>query len=366
MPKGTPHKGRGATINPASRYLAARSEAADDGWGGEQEPPSHPTTQYLPDRTVRILARNQSPDVPFDRSINAYKGCEHGCIYCYARPTHAYLDLSPGLDFETKIFYKTNVRERLLKEFGRPSYQCRPIAMGTNTDPYQPAERQLKITRTILEAALEHRHPVTITTKSALALRDADLLAELAQLGLAAVMVSVTTLSNELKVKLEPRTASPAARLRTIEGLRRRGVPVGAMAAPMIPFINDEELEAIVGRAAQAGAQAVHYILLRLPLEVKDLFEAWLTEHYPLRKQRVMNAIRDARGGRANDSAWGRRMRGTGPFADLLAARFAAACRKHGLRNARLPPLRTDLFRPPAQHGPQLSLWQAEPAVPRD
>ena len=366
MPKEIPHKGRGATINPASRYLATRSEAADDGWDGEQEPPPNPATQYLPDRTVRILTRNQSPDVPFDRSINAYKGCEHGCIYCYARPTHAYLDLSPGLDFETKIFYKTQVRERLLEELGRPSYQCRPIAMGTNTDPYQPAERRLKITRTILEVALEHRHPVTITTKSALALRDADLLAELAQLGLVAVMVSVTTLSNALKVKLEPRTASPAARLRTIEGLRRRGVPVGAMAAPMIPFINDEELEAIVGRAAEAGAQAVHYILLRLPLEVKDLFEAWLMEHYPLRAQRVMNAIRDARGGRANDSAWGRRMRGTGPFADLLAARFAAACRKHGLRNARLPPLRADLFRPPAKHEPQLSLWQAEPAVPKD
>ena len=356
MTKGTTHKGRGATLNPASRYLATRSEAVDDGWGGEEAPP-HPATQYLPDRTVRILARNESPDVPFDRSINAYKGCEHGCIYCYARPTHAYLDLSPGLDFETKIFYKTKVRERLLEELGRPSYQCRPIAMGTNTDPYQPAERRLKITRAILEAALEHRHPVTITTKSALALRDAELLAELAKLQLVAVMVSVTTLSNELKVKLEPRTASPAARLRTIEGLRQRGIPVAAMAAPMIPFINDGELEAIVGRAAAAGAQAAHYILLRLPLEVKALFEAWLEEHYPLRAERVMNAIRDARGGRANDSAWGRRMRGTGPFADLLAARFTAACRKHGLHNARLPRLRTDLFRPPGQRGAQGSLW---------
>ena len=288
MARGTVHKGRGATINPESRFLPTTTEAVDDGWGLEEEPASNPATEFFPDRTVRLITRNQSPDIPFDRSINAYKGCEHGCVYCYARPTHAYLDLSPGLDFETRIFYKTGVRERLLEELAHRSYQCRTIAMGTNTDPYQPVEKQLRITRTVLEVALECRHPVSIVTKSQLILRDADVLAELAGLGLVNVMVSVTTLSNELKVKLEPRTASPAARLRTIERLHGRGVPVGAMAAPMIPFINDGELEAIVARAAAAGARAVRYVLLRLPLEVKDLFEAWLAEHYPLRAERVV------------------------------------------------------------------------------
>lgn len=361
MADTTVHKGRGATINPESRYLHRTTESVHDGWELEQDPVSNPATEFLPDRTVRLITRNQSPDVPFDRSINAYKGCEHGCIYCFARPTHAYLDLSPGLDFETRIFYKTGVRERLLQELGRRSYQCRTIAMGTNTDPYQPVEKRLRITRTILEVALQHRHPVSIVTKSKLILRDADLLAELAGLQLVNVMVSVTTLSNALKVKLEPRTASPAARLGTIERLHGRGVPVGAMAAPIIPFINDEELEAIVARSAAAGARAVRYVLLRLPLEVKDLFEAWLAEHYPLRAERVMSAIRDTRGGRAYDSTWGRRMRGSGPFAELLAARFAAACRQHGLAGAELPQLRTDLFVAPRDNakdcGPQLSLF---------
>ena len=357
MANATVHKGRGATINPESRYLPTTTESVDDGWGLEEEPVPNPATQFHPDRTVRLITRNQSPDIPFDRSINAYKGCEHGCVYCYARPTHAYLDLSPGLDFETRIFYKTSVRERLMEELGRRSYECRTIAMGTNTDPYQPVEKRLRITRTVLEVALECRHPVSVVTKSGLILRDADLLADLAGLGLINVMVSVTTLSNELKVKLEPRTASPAARLRTIEALRGRGVPVGAMAAPMIPFINDGELEAIVAQAAAAGARAVRYVLLRLPLEVKGLFEAWLAEHYPLRAERVMSAVRDTRGGKAYDSAWGRRMRGSGPFADLLASRFAAACRKHGLEDAELPALRTDLFEPPRAASPQLSLW---------
>lgn len=354
----TVHKGRGATINPESRFLQTRTAPVDDGWHLEAEPAPNPDTQYLPDRTVQLITRNRSPDIPFDRSINAYKGCEHGCIYCFARPTHAYLDLSPGLDFETRIFYKTGVRERLVEQLGRRNYACRTIAMGTNTDPYQPVEKRLRITRTILEVALEHRHPVSIVTKSKLILRDADVLAELAGHGLVNVMVSVTTLSNELKVKLEPRTAGPAARLKTIERLHAAGVPVGAMAAPMIPFINDHELESIVARAAAAGAQAVRYVLLRLPLEVKDLFEAWLAEHYPLRAERVMSAIRDTRGGKAYDSTWGRRMRGSGPFAELLAARFAAACARHGLADAELPALRTDRFQPPRDDGPQLSLFE--------
>ena len=355
--KVTVHKGRGATINPESRYLPTTSESVDDGWGLDQGPESNPATEFFPDRTVRLITRNRSPDVPFDRSINAYKGCEHGCVYCFARPTHAYLDLSPGLDFETRIFYKTGVRERLVEELGHRSYECRTIAMGTNTDPYQPVEKRLRITRAVLETALECRHPVSIVTKSQLVLRDGDLLGELAKLQLVNVMVSVTTLSNKLKVKLEPRTASPAARLRTIERLSGLGVPVGAMAAPVIPFINDQELETIVARSAVAGARAVRYVLLRLPLEVKELFEAWLAEHYPLRAERVMSAVRDTRGGKAYDSTWGVRMRGTGPFAELLAARYAAACRKHGLEDAQMPPLRTDLFRPPRPQSPQLSLW---------
>ncbi len=357
MEKAHTHKGRGATINPESRYLNTKSEPVADGWEPEEEPRSSPVTEFLPDRTVRLITRNQSPDIPFDRSINAYKGCEHGCVYCFARPTHAYLDLSPGLDFETKIFYKTGVRERLLEELGRRTYQCRPIAMGTNTDPYQPVEKRLRITRSILEIALEHRHPVSIVTKGQLILRDLDVLTELAERQLISVMVSITTLSNALKIKLEPRTASPAARLRAIERLSAAGVPVGAMAAPVIPFINDAELETIVRRAVAAGARALRYVLLRLPLEVRALFEAWLAEHYPLRAERVMNAVRQTRGGKTYDSAWGRRMRGTGPVAELLAVRFAAACRKQGVENARLPPLRTDLFVPPQAQTRQQSLF---------
>jgi DNA repair photolyase len=306
---------------------------------------------------VKIITRNKSPDVPFDRSINAYKGCEHGCVYCFARPTHAYLDLSPGLDFETKIFYKTNVREHLIDELARPRYRCATIAMGTNTDPYQPVERRLEITREVLEVALECRHPVSIVTKSHMVLRDVDLLSELAQLRLVSVILSVTTLSNELKTKMEPRTASPAARLRTIGKLKDAGIPVGAMMAPVIPFVNDHELEAIVEASVSAGVSAMQYILLRLPLEVKDLFEAWLVEHYPLKAERVMSVIRDTRGGKAYDSTWGQRMRGKGAFAELIQARFNNALRKHGLQDSELPQLRTDLFQPPSRATPQLSLW---------
>ncbi len=350
-------KGRGATQNPASRYLATTSVSVDDGWDSPIEPCSAPRTEFFADRTVQIITRNTSPDVPFDRSINAYKGCEHGCIYCFARPTHAYLDLSPGLDFETKIFYKTNVRAHLIDELARPKYRCRTIAMGTNTDPYQPVERKLKITREILEVALECKHPVSIVTKSHLVLRDVDLLRELAGLQLVSVMISVTTLSNELKTKLEPRTAGPAARLRTIGKLRDEGIPVGSLIAPVIPFINDHELEAIVAAVADVGALAAHYVLLRLPLEVKELFEDWLREHYPLKAERVMSVVRDTRGGKAYDSTWGQRMRGKGVFADLLRTRFEVAMGKHGLRNAALPELRTDLFEPPTKATPQLSLW---------
>ena len=349
-------KGRGATLNPQSRYITAVSVPVDDGWGLDEAPDPAPATEFFADRTKRIITRNQSPDVPFDRSINAYKGCEHGCVYCFARPTHAFLDLSPGLDFETRIFHKTNVRELLTKELAAKSYRCSPIAMGTNTDPYQPVEKRLRITRTVLEVALECRHPVSIVTKGELILRDLDLLAQLARLGLVSTAVSVTTLSSALKIKLEPRAAGPAARLRTIAALHRAGVPVSAMVAPIIPFINDHEIEAIIERVARAGAAAVGYVMIRLPLEVHELFAAWLDEHYPLKAKRVLAAIRDLGGGKAYDATWGVRMRGSGAFADLVAGRVALARKRHGLTDRRLAPLRTDLFRPPGRGGQQ-SLW---------
>ena len=342
------HKGRGAVSNPAGRFDTSRSEVVDDGWfGGEtaEFSASSPKTSFFPDKTKNLIATNTSPDIPFDQSINAYKGCEHGCVYCYARPTHAYLDLSPGLDFETKIFYKTDVLARLEQALDHPRYVCSTIAMGTNTDPYQPAEKQFRITRQMLETLLAYRHPVTITTKGSLVLRDLDLLRQLAERELVSVMVSITTLDNGLKTKLEPRTASPAARLRVVEAMADAGVPVAVMAAPMIPIINDHELEAIVEAGANAGATTVRYILLRLPFEVKDLFREWLDEHYPLKAEHVMNRVRDMRGGRDYRSEWGKRMRGEGAFAELLAKRHAVATRKHGLDLA-LPELKTDLFRP--------------------
>lgn len=352
-------KGRGATANPESRFLTSRSEQVDDGWQqgwqeGQEAPADKTPTVLYPDRTVTLITRNKSPDIPFDRSINPYKGCEHGCVYCFARPTHAYLDLSPGLDFETKIFVKTNVRERLIDELGKSGYQCRTLAMGTNTDPYQPAEKQQRVTRQVLETLLEARHPVSMVTKGQLILRDLDLLAEFASLGLVSVAVSLTTLSNELKTRLEPRTASPAARLRVIEKLSGAGVPVGAMVAPVIPFVNDHEIEDIVAAGVQAGARTMNYILLRLPHEVKDLFRDWLDVHYPLKAERVMSAIRSARGGKAYDARWGTRMRGEGNIAELIGTRFRAALKRHGIMNAESPTLRTDLFRAPGQR--QLSL----------
>jgi DNA repair photolyase len=313
------------------------------------------STQLFPDRTRRLITRNESPDITFDRSINAYKGCEHGCVYCFARPTHAYLDLSPGIDFETRIFYKTGVREALLEELGKPGYQCRPIAMGTNTDPYQPAERTRRITRTILEVLLEHGHPVTLVTKGQLILRDLDLLTELARRELVSVAVSITTLDNTLKTRLEPRTASPAARLRMVRELGAAGVPTAVMVAPVIPFLNDHELEAIVSAAADAGACGANYILLRLPHEVKSLFQSWLEVHYPDKAERVMNAIRASRGGKAYDARWGTRMRGEGVFADLIASRFALAAKKSGLNREHRPALRTDRFVAPGTN--QMNLF---------
>ncbi len=355
------HKGRGAVSNPAGRFEQHRSVPEDDGWASAGQGAaddafgaSAPQTEFLPDDTKNLIATNRSPDIPFSQSINPYKGCEHGCIYCYARPTHAFLDLSPGLDFETKIFHKTHVAQRLREALGRPGYVCSTLAMGTNTDPYQPGERRFRVTRQVLETLLEYRHPVSIVTKGAGVLRDLDLLHAFAEQQLVAVMVSVTTLDNALKTKLEPRTASPAARLRVVSTLHDAGVPVGVMAAPMIPFVNDGELERIVAAAAEAGAQGMGYILLRLPFEVKDLFLDWLNEHYPMKAEHVMNRVRDTRGGRAYASGWGTRMRGEGVYAELLAKRFEVAWRKHGFTERSMPVLRTDLFRPSVE---QLGLF---------
>ena len=319
-----------------------------DGWDALSDdlPAPDPRTTFTADQTRNIIATNRSPDIPFEQSINPYKGCEHGCVYCYARPTHAFLDLSPGLDFETRIFYKTDPAARLREAFEAPGYECRTLAIGTNTDPYQPGEKRLRVTREVLETLLDYQHPVTIVTKGALILRDLDLLADLAAHDLVSVAISVTTLRNDLKTKLEPRTASPATRLRMVRELAAAKVPVGVLFAPVIPALNDDEIEAVVGEAAQAGAEFVGYVMLRLPFEVKDLFEEWLAEHYPLKAAHVMNRVRDLRGGKAYQAEWGVRMRGQGVYADLIERRFAVARRKHGLEQApRRMELRTDLFR---------------------
>ena len=341
-------KGRGAGSNPAGRFERAPSAAVSDGWEqpGDAFDAPGPRTEFFADQTRRIIATNQSPDVPFEQSVNPYKGCEHGCVYCYARPTHAFLDLSPGLDFETRIFYKTEPATRLREAFDEPGYECKPLAIGTNTDPYQPGEKRYEVTRRVLETLLDYRHPVTVVTKGALVLRDLDLLRELAALGLASVAISITTLDDALKTKLEPRAASPSARLRVVRELAAASVPVGVMFAPVIPILNDHEIETVVAQAAAAGAGFVGYVMLRLPYEVKDLFVEWLGEHYPLKAEHVMNRVRDLRGGHAYQAGWGLRMKGQGVYADLIAKRFEVATRKHGLARRRPADLRTDLFRP--------------------
>jgi DNA repair photolyase len=345
--KPTIIKGRGALSNPEGRFDHRRSEIVDDGWGEDPRPDTSPKTELFADKTRNIIARNQSPDVPFDQSINPYKGCEHGCVYCFARPSHAYLDLSPGIDFETKIFYKTQVPARIVEALSRPGYVCSTIALGANTDPYQPVEKRLRITRQILATLLEWRHPVSIVTKGALILRDVDLLAELATLSLVSVKISLTTLDNSLKTTLEPRAAGPAARLRCIRELTSAGIPVGVLMAPVIPGLNDTEIEDIAAASAAAGARSIGYVLLRLPYEVKDLFKEWLDTHAPERAGRVMQLLREMRGGREYDAQWNQRQTGTGPLADLLRRRFELARRRHDLDGARMPALSTDLFRDP-------------------
>lgn len=308
------------------------------------------TTEVIVDNSRSVITYNDSPDIPFDRSINPYRGCEHGCVYCFARPTHSYLGYSAGLDFESRILIKPDAARLLREELSKRSYHCAPLALGTNTDPYQPLERQQRIMRQILEVLAETRHPVSIVTKSALVERDIDLLATMAEQGLAAVFLSITTLDKKLARKLEPRAASPQRRLETLSRLHAAGIPVGVMVAPVIPVLTDHELEAIITAAQAAGARTADYILLRLPHEVAELLEEWLYQHYPLKAEHVMNRIRDSRGGKAYDADFAQRQTGSGQYAGLLGQRFRLTCRKHGLQN-NLPALRCDLFRKPSAGG---------------
>ncbi len=347
-------KGRGANSNPDSRYVKFQRESIDDGWAEEAE--DRLTTQILVERSRTIITRNQSPDIPFDRSINPYKGCEHGCVYCFARPSHAYLDLSPGLDFESKIFAKPDAPSLLTQELARPTYQVAPVALGVNTDAYQPVERKLKITRGILEVLLAHRHPVSIITKSALIERDIDLLAPMAEQQLVQVIISVTTLDHTLSRRMEPRATAPARRLQLIRTLSEAGIPVGVLFAPVIPALNDSELETVLATVAEAGAVSAGYVMLRLPHEVKDLFQNWLQAQYPLKTEHVMNIIRNLRGGKAYRACFGERMTGTGEFATLIAQRFELACNKNGINQSDIG-FDTNLFRVPAKSGDQLALF---------
>jgi DNA repair photolyase len=353
----TEHKGRGAASNPAGRFESTRAEAEDDGWGILDEPLPALRTTVQRDATRSVIARNRSPDIPFTQSINPYRGCEHGCIYCYARPSHAYLNLSPGLDFETRLFYKPDAVALLENELAAPNYRCSPIALGANTDPYQPIERQYRVTRAILEALSACNHPATIVTKgAAIIARDVELLGDMARRKLIAVYVSITSLDKNLKRTLEPRAASPAARLAVIRRLAEAGVPVGVMVAPVIPALTDHEAENILAAAAGAGAASAGYVMLRLPHEVNPLFQEWLDTHEPLKAAHVMSRVRELRGGRDNDPRFGSRMRGEGPFAELFRKRFELACRKHGLNRGRLQ-LDTSAFVPPTPRGAQQPLF---------
>jgi DNA repair photolyase len=347
--------GHGALSNPPGRFESQRVDEIDDGWYLEESPDSIETT-LEPDRARSIITSNDSPDIPFDRSINPYRGCSTSCIYCYARPSHAYLGLSPGLDFETRLFYKADAAKVLEGELAKPDYVCKPITLGANTDPYQPDERRMKVTRAILEVLARTRHPVTVITKHALVLRDMDLLTDMASQGLASVGISVTSLDNELKRRMEPRAASPAARLRALETLSDAGVPCGVLFAPVIPALNDHEMEAVLEAATSAGVKWAGYVLLRLPYEIKDLFKEWLHEHYPERAEHVMSLIRAMRDGRENDPRFGSRMKGTGPYAQLLKNRFRLACRRLNLNASSRDPLNTTLFCPPAPPGSQMRL----------
>ena len=356
------HKGRGTALRPQARYDRDTRESADDGWQPgstdstdstdrtdqtDDELPRSPKTVVVDRPGKTIITRNDSPDLPFSQSINPYLGCEHGCIYCYARPSYAYWDLSPGIDFETRLFAKSNAPALLRAELSKRSYRCAPIMLGANTDAYQPIERERRLTRQVIEILHEARHPLIIVTKSALVERDLDLLAPMAADGLAHVCVSINSLDDDLKRKLEPRAASPKRRVQTIRALASAGIPVTALVAPVIPQLNDRDLEAVLEASAGAGAVSAAYVVLRLPYELKELFRDWLEQHYPLRAAHVMSIVQQMRGGRDNDPRWGVRMTGEGIFAGLIRQRFDKACTRLGL-NLRDYQLRTDVFVPPS------------------
>ena len=344
-----PLKGRGAVSNPAGRFETLEVIPFDDGWGSLDLEPPRLNTTVTPEKTRRIIATNDSPDVPFDRSINPYKGCEHGCVYCFARQTHAYLGLSPGLDFESRIFSKPEAPELLRKEIGRKRYRCEVIALGSNTDPYQPAERRFRITRRILEVLAEHRHPVSIVTKSNLVLRDLDLLRPMAAQKLAEVFLSITTLDRDLARCMEPRAPTPERRLQALRALGEAGIPTGVLASPMIPGLNDAELDRILEAATAAGATRAAYMLLRLPHEVKGLFIEWIEAHYPSKAAKVLRLVREARGGKLYDAAFATRGHGTGEYAGLLRRRFQLACERLGLNRGEKSGLDCTSFRPPSE-----------------
>ena len=343
-------KGRGSTSFLPGRFEVTVSEAVDDGWhGGAEEEFAEvlPRTQVREEVARSIISRNTSPDISFSQSVNPYRGCEHGCSYCFARPSHAYLGLSPGLDFETRIFAKTNAPELLRRELAKPGYQPSPIALGINTDAYQPIERKLQLTRRLIEVLAETRHPFSLITKNALVTRDIDLLQPMAQQNLVRVYLSVTSLDNRLSAALEPRASAPHTRLRAIRQLSDAGIPVGVMVAPVIPWVNDHELEAVLEAVQEAGAESAGYVLLRLPHEVAPLFKDWLQTHVPDRAVHVMSTIRQLRGGKDYDSTFGKRMRGEGVYADLLVRRFALALKRNGFKLRHDRALECGLFKPP-------------------
>jgi DNA repair photolyase len=341
---GDPHHGRGVRTNASGRYERYAREAFDDGWAAEEI--TRIETIVTPELAKSIISTNQSPDISFDQSINPYRGCEHGCVYCYARPNHAYVGLSPGLDFETKLFVKANAARLLEHEFAKPSYRPRTIMLGGVTDIYQPIERGYGITRSLLEVMEKWRHPVALITKSQLVIRDLDILGRLAERGLVKAAVSVTTLDRRIARVMEPRAAAPHRRIETIRMLAEAGVPTTVMAAPIVPAINDSEIEAILEECAKAGASSAGYVALRLPREIKQLFCEWLAQHFPDRATRVMTLVRQMRGGRDYDAEWGTRQRGEGPYARLIADRFARACRRLGLDKPRLALDHTQFTRP--------------------
>lgn len=348
-------KGRGTANRVDARYLENTRENTDDGWDLPEEKQTLQTTVTV-EKPKTIISHNKSPDIPFESSINPYRGCEHGCIYCYARPAHAYMDLSPGIDFETRLFAKPDAAKLLKAEISKPGYRCTPIALGTNTDPYQPVEREWKITRQIIETLNECNHPLTIVTKSWLVERDVDLLSELAQKNLAQVFISVTTLDHNLARKLEPRATAPQRRLETLSNLRNAGIPTGVMFAPVIPALNDTEMENVLAHAADAGVINAGYVMVRLPHEVKILFREWLDTHYPLKTDHVMNMIKDIRGGRENDPDFKSRMRGQGVYAEMIEQRFRKTCQRLGLNRKHIK-LDTTLFSSPVGDKLQLQLF---------